>query len=100
MSRTITRADLAEAVYGASALSRREASDLVDATLAAMSRALVAGETVKISNFASFAVRQKPERTGRNPKRPDEEHIITARKIVAFSPSGELRAAVEKGNRK
>ena len=69
---TITRADLSEAVYEEVGLSRNESAELVEAVLDEISDALVDGDTVKISSFGSFSVRQKGERVGRNPKTGEE----------------------------
>ncbi len=79
--RTITRADLAEAVYEQVGLSRNESSDLVEAVLEEISEQLIKGETVKISSFGSFSVREKGERIGRNPKTGVEVPILP-RKVL------------------
>ncbi|MCA3660775.1 MAG: HU family DNA-binding protein, partial [Methylobacterium sp.] len=54
--RTITRADLCEAVYQKLGLSRAESSELVETVLKEISDTLVSGETVKLSSFGSFIV--------------------------------------------
>ena len=84
--RTVTRAELAEAVYEEVGLSRNESADLVEAVLNEMSDALVEGESVKISSFGSFSIRSKGERIGRNPK-TGEEVPISPRKVLSFRPS-------------
>ena len=58
-TKTVTRADLAEAVYAQVGLSRNESSDLVEQLLDEMMAALVSGDNVKISSFGSFSVREK-----------------------------------------
>jgi integration host factor subunit alpha len=63
---------------------------LVEAILAEMADALIAGEPVKISSFGSFSVRQKGERIGRNPK-TGEEVPISPRRVLAFRPSHVLK---------
>ncbi len=90
MNTTITRADLAEAVYEEVGLSRNESADLVEAVLQEMSDCLVAGEGVKISSFGSFNVREKGERIGRNPKTGVEVPILP-RKVVVFKASQVLK---------
>lgn len=87
---TVTRADLAEAVYEQVGLSRNESSDLVEAVLDEISGELVKGETVKISSFGSFSVRQKGERIGRNPK-TGVEVPIKPRKVLVFRASHVLK---------
>ena len=65
---TLTRAQLSEAVYKEVGLSRNESADLVESILNEISGALILGQSVKISSFGSFYVRQKNQRIGRNPK--------------------------------
>ena len=88
--RTLTRADLSEAVHRELGLSRNESADLVESILDEVSSALVRGETVKISSFGSFSVRQKGLRMGRNPK-TGEEVPIDPRRVLVFRPSHVLK---------
>lgn len=88
--KTVTRAELAEAVYQEVGLSRIESAALVEAVLAEMSAALVEGESVKISSFGSFSVRNKGERVGRNPKTGEEVPILP-RRVLVFRPSHVLK---------
>lgn len=95
--RTVTRADLAEAVYEELGLSRQESSDLVESMLALLSNALARGESVKLSSFGSFAVRDKGERIGRNPK-TKQEVMIDPRRVLVFKPSQVLKDRVDREN--
>jgi integration host factor subunit alpha len=90
---TITRADLCEAVYQKLGLSRAESSDLVETVLKEISETLAKGETVKLSSFGSFVVRQKGERIGRNPK-TGVEVPITPRRVLVFKPSNVMKARI------
>ena len=92
--KTLTRAQLTEAVYQEVGLSRNESADLVEAVLGEISKALTRDEMVKISSFGSFFVRQKGQRIGRNPK-TGEEIPITPRRVVTFKPGQKLKARVE-----
>jgi integration host factor subunit alpha len=91
--RTVTRAQLSEAVYQEVGLSRNESADLVETILKEISDALSRGETVKISSFGSFFVRQKGERIGRNPK-TGEEVPIRPRRVLVFRASHVLKNRV------
>lgn len=91
--RTITRADLVEAVYQKVGLSRAESSGLVEMVLGEIADTIARGETVKLSSFGSFLVRSKGERIGRNPK-TGVEVPITPRRVLTFKPSNILRAQV------
>jgi len=88
--RTITRADLGEAVYQEVGLSRNESAALVEMVLNEVSDALVRGETVKISSFGTFTSRQKGERIGRNPKTGEEVPILP-RRVLVFRASHVLK---------
>ncbi|MGH1455489.1 MAG: integration host factor subunit alpha [Alphaproteobacteria bacterium] len=94
--RTITRADLAEAVYEEVGLSRNESSELVESVLDEVADALIAGDNVKISSFGSFAIREKGERIGRNPKTGVEVPILP-RKVLVFRASHVLKDRVNRG---
>ncbi len=87
---TVTRAQLAEAVYQEVGLSRNESADLVESVLREMTNSLEQGEAVKLSSFGSFAVRQKGGRMGRNPK-TGEEVPIKPRRVLVFRPSHVLK---------
>lgn len=97
--RTLTRVDLAEAVYQKVGLSRTESADLVEMVIDEICDSVAKGESVKLSSFGSFLVRDKNERIGRNPK-TGEEVPITPRRVMVFKPSNILKEAVLKGNSK
>ena len=94
---TLTRSDLSEAIYREVGLSRNDSADLVQSILAHVSDALVAGETVKISSFGTFTVREKGARMGRNPK-TGQEVPIQPRRVLVFRPSHILKDRVNAGN--
>lgn len=91
--KTITRADLCEAVYQKVGLSRTESADLVEMVLGEISGCLVEGESVKLSSFGTFLVRSKGERIGRNPK-TGEEVPISPRRVMVFKPSNVLKQKI------
>src|SRR5680860_1625918 len=95
--KTLTRVDLVEAVYQKVGLSRTESADLVEMVLDEICVSVVRGESVKLSSFGSFLVRNKSERIGRNPK-TGEEVPITPRRVMVFKPSNILKEAVLNGN--
>ena len=94
MSRTLTRADLTEAVYRNIGLSRNESADLVESVLEEMCVSLEADEEVKLSSFGTFSVQSKRERVGRNPK-TGVEATITPRRVLSFRPSHILKNRVD-----
>ena len=90
---TVTRAQLTEAVYQEVGLSRNESAELVESVIAEISNALERGEMVKISSFGSFAVRQKGQRVGRNPK-TGQEVPISPRRVLVFRASNVLKGRI------
>ena len=93
-SQTITRQDLAEAVYREIGLSRSESSTLVEAVIDHIGDSLEKGEHVKMAGFGTFSLRDKKGRVGRNPK-TGEEVPITPRRVLIFKPSQVLRERVD-----
>ncbi len=93
---TLTRMDLAEAVFREVGLSRHESAQLVESVQGHISDALVRGEQVKISSFGTFSVRDKNERIGRNPKTGDTVEL-TGKYVPHFKPGKELRERVNMG---
>ena len=94
--KTLTRADLADAVVARVGLPRNESQDLVETILGEVSQALEDGENVKLSSFGSFSIREKAERVGRNPK-TGEEVPITPRKVLVFRPSTIMKDRINSG---
>jgi integration host factor subunit alpha len=97
MSRkTVTRADLCEAVYRKVGLSRTESATLVELVLREITDCLERGDTVKLSSFGSFVVRKKGQRIGRNPK-TGKEVPISPRRVMVFRPSTTLKLRINLG---
>jgi integration host factor subunit alpha len=91
--KTITRADLAEAVYRRLGLSRTESATMVEMVLEEICNSIVSGESVKLSSFGSFLVRQKGQRIGRNPK-TGREVPIPPRRVTVFKPSNIMKKRI------
>jgi integration host factor subunit alpha len=95
---TITRAYLSEVVYQEVGLSRNESAELLEAVLGEIAGALAQGETVKLSSFGSFSIRQKGKRVGRNPKTGEEVPILP-RRVLVFRPSQVLKNRINESLR-
>ena len=93
--KTVTRANLSEAVYNEIGLSRSESTQIVESIISEISDALVRGEAVKLSSFGSFTVRHKNGRVGRNPK-TGEEVPIDPRRVLTFRASHVLKSKINK----
>jgi integration host factor subunit alpha len=96
--RTITRADLSEAVYQEVGLSRSESAELLESVLGEIIEALAEGDTVKLSSFGTFSIRQKGQRIGRNPKTGEEVPILP-RKVLVFRPSQVLKTRIKESRK-
>jgi integration host factor subunit alpha len=95
-NKTLTRADLADAVVRKIGLPRNESQELVELVLGEISTTLARGENVKLSSFGSFGVRDKGRRIGRNPK-TGEEVPITPRRVLVFRPSNIMKDRINSG---
>lgn len=91
--KTVTRADLSNAVYREVGVSSSESMNLVDAFFEELSKAFERGESVKLSSFGTFSLRKKKERVGRNPK-TGVEVPITPRTVLTFNASNILKQTV------
>lgn len=96
---TLTRADLADTVHKEVGLSRTESAELVDQVIESICYALEKGEDVKLSGFATFSLREKGERIGRNPK-TGEEVPITPRRVLSFKASTVLKNKITSSRKK
>ena len=91
---TLTKAELAEMLFERVGLNKREAKDMVETFFDEIRGALERGESVKLSGFGNFQLRDKPQRPGRNPK-TGEEIPISARRVVTFHASQKLKNLIE-----
>jgi integration host factor subunit alpha len=94
MSDALTKAGIAEMLFEDLGLNKREAKDVVECFFEEIRQSLENNESVKLSGFGNFELRDKTPRPGRNPK-TGEEIPISARRVVTFRPGQKLRARVE-----
>ena len=97
--KTITKAEIAEALYESVGLNKREAKEIVNSFFEHITASLECGEEVRLSGFGNFTLRTKPERPGRNP-RTGVEIPITARRVVSFHASQKLKEMVDSASNK
>jgi integration host factor subunit alpha len=94
-SKTLTRADLTDALHENVGLTRQDCAQLVERTLDLIAEAMEHGHTVKLSGFGVFQVRAKRERIGRNPK-TGAPATIAPRRVIGFRASQVLKARIER----
>ncbi len=87
------KSELVAEVAQSTELNQKDATKAVDATFAAIIEALKSGDEVRISNFGVFAVQQRPESQGRDP-RSGEAITIKAAKVPKFRPGKPLKDAL------
>ena len=95
---TLTKAELADLLFEKVGLNKREAKDMVETFFDEISAALVRGESVKLSGFGNFLLRDKPQRPGRNPKTGEEVPILP-RRVMTFKASNVLKQRILDGHR-
>jgi integration host factor subunit alpha len=91
--KAVTRVELYDAVYRKVGLSRSESSALVEVVLKEISDSVARGETVKLSSFGTFTVRQRGKRMGRNPK-TGADVPISPRRVVVFKASAIMKRQI------
>jgi len=91
--KTLTRADLAEAVFQKVGLPRNESAEIVELVLREIVGSLERGQAVKLSSFGSFGIRDKGQRIGRNPK-TGQEVPITPRRVLVFRASNIMKQRI------
>ena len=92
---TITRLDVAEAIYTEVGLSRKDSGEILDMIVDEIVQELSDGRDVKLSSFGTFSLRDKRARTGRNPK-TGVEAVISSRRVISFKPSQAMRKIINK----
>lgn len=91
----MTKADIVEQIHTTTGLSKKDSAEMLESVFAIMKESLEAGESIRVSGFGNFEIKQKEARRGRNPQ-TGEAITIKARKVLTFKPSTLLRQAVNK----
>ena len=91
--KTVTRLDVAEAIYTEIGLSRKDSNEILDMIVDEIVNELSRGNDVKLSSFGTFSLRDKNARTGRNPK-TGVEAVISSRRVISFKPSQTMRKII------
>ncbi len=94
----MNKGDLVSRVSVDTGLSKRDATEVVEAVFGAVQTAVSRGEKVSIPGFGTFEARNRGARTGRNPQ-TGEEIKIKATKVPAFKPGTGFKDFVSGGKR-
>lgn len=85
----MNKTELIEKIATGSGLSKADAKKALDATVAAIKDALVAGDKISLVGFGTFSVNERPAREGINPRSKDKI-MIAAKKVAKFKAGAEL----------
>ena len=90
----LSKAIIAESLLEQVGLDKSDAKEVIEQFFETIRLSLESGESVKLSGFGNFTLRDKPERPGRNPKTGKEIPIL-ARRVVTFKPGLKLKLKIE-----
>lgn len=86
----MNKTELVDAVAQVADLSKVVAGKALDAVLATVGKALKEGDSVVLTGFGTFSVRERPARTGHNPK-TGKPMDLKASKTPVFKAGKTLR---------
>lgn len=90
----MTKKELVSAIAEQTNITKKDTEIMINALVDAISEGLANGEEITISGFGKFLVRERGERTGRNP-RTGETITIAPTKIPAFKPAKALKDSIK-----
>ena len=91
----MNKTELIDKIAANANLGKADAKKALDATIAAIKDALVAGDKVQLIGFGTFTITEKPAREGINPA-TKQKIQIAAKKVAKFKAGAELAEAVNK----
>ena len=91
MNKTLTKAEIVEAIYEKTDKNRADVRNVVEKLLDIMKQAIKKDNALLLSGFGKFEAYDKNARKGRNPQ-TDESIMLDARKVVVFRLSRKFRA--------
>ena len=94
-AKTVTRHELINTLMAKLHLSKPDAEQFVTLFYDELVSALLQGESIHLSGFGNFDLKDKKARLGRNPK-TNEIHSISARRVVTFHAGKKLKMALKK----
>ena len=89
----MNKAELIEAIASSTEMTKTDVDKVITSFVDVVTDALTKGEKVSLKGFGNFEVRERGERTGRNP-RTGETMEIPASKVPAFKASAALKNVV------
>jgi len=93
ITKVMNKTELIEKIAEGSGLSKVDSKKALDAAVAALKDALVAGDKIQLVGFGTFSVSERPAREGINPA-TKEKIQIAAKKVAKFKAGAELADAI------
>jgi len=90
----MTKRDLVVRIADETGLIQQDVYTVVQKTLDYIIEGLAKGENIEFRNFGVFEVRERKQRIGRNPNRPEQVVTIPARKVVKFKPGKVMKKII------
>ena len=87
---SLTKDQIVNSMTNQIGFTKNHSSEILEALLKIIKKALESGDDVMISNFGKFCIKEKRQRKGRNPA-TGEDMILQPRKVVTFRCSRKLR---------
>jgi integration host factor subunit alpha len=92
---TLTKTLIIESLSKQTGFPKNKSAEIIETILEAIKRSIESGDSVLISGFGKFCVKNKKERRGRNPA-TGEDMMLSPRRVVTFKCSGRLRDKINK----
>ena len=90
----MTKRDLVMRIADETGLIQQDVYAVIQKSLDYIVEALEQNDTVEFRHFGVFEVRERKQRIGRNPNRPENVVTIPARKVVKFKPGKIMRQKI------
>lgn len=92
----MTKKELAIHISKETGIAQQDVLTIIQKTLDAITKALIAGKHVEFRDFGVFDVKVRKARIGRNPRKPQDTVHISPRKVVKFKAGKRMRELVQK----
>jgi DNA-binding protein HU-beta len=90
----MSKQDLIAAIADAAGITKRAASDALEAFIGTITKELKKGQNVTVTGFGTFRISKRQARTGVNPRNPTQKISIPAMKVPSFKAGKTLKDAV------
>ena len=93
--KNLTKRDLAIRIAEETNLTQLQVLDVIQKVLDSIVESLSNGQTIEFRKFGVFEVRERKQRIGRNPHKPEDEVVIPRRRVVRFRPGKTMKELIK-----